>query len=99
MKIFQFKEKSGSNDFVCAETIVDAIKEHWDKTDRNISDWDDEEFTLLDILEIPESEWESHKLTIEDEPDIKNFADFMKQAAEPELFCNSNWEHGDPEIE
>jgi|GEM_PF-4992495 len=91
MNIYAIKSQ-GEIDWICANTIFQALKFYHLNNDMEISDYDDSD----DIELIPKEKWGELNITDTDELDenedpkiISTFAEFMKTATEPEFIAST----------
>lgn len=77
-KIYRF-DISAESEWVIARTAFEAIKLYCDVTGYTIGDFENED----DIFEVPESDWDTHKVMHDDgEPD-KTYREMMEGVVAP----------------
>jgi hypothetical protein len=91
MNIYAIKTQ-GETEWICANTVFQALKLYHYNNDLEIVDYDDED----DIEIVPKEEWSKFTITDPDLTDengndmiIQTFEDFMKTATEPEFIAST----------
>lgn len=91
MKIYQITS-GGETEWVCANTVFQALKYYNSITDLELSDYDDED----DITEVPESKWSEMNITDPDDLDdegnpkvIQTFAERVKEETIPDIIAST----------
>jgi len=90
-KIYEF-QINGEKEWVCADTIVEALKFYFGLTDMSITDFENDD----DIIEVPKEKWAEMKiLNVDDEDDIRTettFAEYMgKEADRADIIATTNY--------
>lgn len=93
LKIFEFQWTSqGEKEWVCAHTIVEALKFYLSLTSMDMVDLEDDD----NIIELPKEEWS--KMTIrhtdpeEGEPETETFEEFMRGRIRPDIIAGTMYE-------
>lgn len=84
MNIYVIEYYGGEYEFICARSIIEALKVQTSVTGMMISDFDWKD----NIYELSRREW--HNYFIENEDGTKtSFSKYMETATQPELFCST----------
>jgi len=93
-KIYEFSV-GGEKEWVCADTLIEALKYYYDLTAMSISEFENDD----DIIEIPKEKWAEMKITdtegIEDDetgfPILMTFAEYMETANRCDIIATTNY--------
>lgn len=94
-KIYEF-QINGEKEWVCADTLVEALKTYCAITDMSITDFEDDD----DIVEVPKEKWAEMEIVdteaeYDEEkgyPVIKTFAEYMEtEATRAEIIATTNF--------
>lgn len=93
-KIYEFRI-SGEKEWICSDTLIEALKFYYGITEIDLLDFDDED----DIVELPQSEWSKMNILdteqpMDDEgnyPIIETFEEYMKHAQFTEIIATTNY--------
>lgn len=91
MKIYAITS-NGETEWICANTVFEALKYYKTINDCEIDDYDDDD----DIVEVPESKWGEMNIIDPDDLDeneepkiIQTFAERMKDETEPDIIAST----------